>query len=51
MNQDKQETKNERSPVEDLTINEEQAGEVRGGAHVDYFLRLKGIDAEATDNC
>jgi hypothetical protein len=50
MNQDKQETKTEQSPVEDLTIDEAQAGEVKGGAHVDYFLKLKGIDGEAT-NC
>lgn len=50
MNQDKQETKNERSPVEDLTITEAQAEEVKGGAQVDFFLKLRGIDGEATDD-
>ena len=49
MNQDNQQTRNEQSPVEDLTINEVQAGEVKGGAQVDFFLKLRGIDGEATD--
>jgi len=47
VNQDKQDTKNEGSSVQDLTVNEEQAGEVKGGAQIDYFLRLEGLDGES----
>ena len=36
--------------VEDLAVNAENAEDVKGGAQVDYFLRLKGIDGEATDS-
>ena len=36
--------------VEDLAVNAENAEDVRGGAQVDYFLRLKGIDGEATSS-
>jgi hypothetical protein len=35
--------------VEDLTVSEAGASDVKGGAQVDYFLKLKGIDGEATD--
>ena len=40
---------NQSSSVEDLTITEDQAADVKGGAVVDYFLKLEGIDGEATD--
>lgn len=43
-----QQEKNTPTAVEDLTVNEDHAEEVKGGAQVDYFLRLKGIDGEAT---
>ena len=47
MNQQEQ-NKTEPS-VEDLTVSEAGADEVKGGAQVDYFLKLKGLDGEATD--
>lgn len=34
--------------VEDLAIKKEQAEEVRGGAQVDYFLKLHGVDGDVT---
>lgn len=34
--------------VEDLTVTENEAEEVKGGAQVDYFLKLHGVDGEAT---
>lgn len=39
---------NQPSSVEDLTITEDQATDVKGGAVVDYFLHVDGIDGEAT---
>ena len=39
---------NQPSSVEDLTITEDQATDVKGGAVVDYFLKVDGIDGEAT---
>ena len=36
--------------MEDLTINQDQAAEVKGGAQVDYFLRLQTVDGDITSN-
>jgi hypothetical protein len=47
--QDRQEPNKKQSSIEDLTVAEDQATEVKGGAHVDYFLRLQGVDGEKTD--
>jgi hypothetical protein len=46
--QDNREADNQQSPIEDLTVNEDKAEEVKAGRGVDYFLRLQGIDGEAT---
>ena len=46
---DQQEQNQPEPSVEDLTVSEAGAAEVKGGAQVDYFLKLKGIDGEATD--
>ena len=46
---DQQEPNKPEPSVEDLTVSEAGAAEVKGGATVDYFLKLKGIDGEATD--
>ena len=46
--QDNQATNNTQPQIEDLTVDENQGAEVKGGAQVDYFLKLKGIDGEAT---
>ena len=46
---DQQEQNQPEPSVEDLTVSEVNAAEVKGGAQVDYFLKLKGIDGEATD--
>lgn len=47
---DKQEPNNQQSLIEDLTVNEDQATEVKGGAQVDFFLHLQGVDGESTDD-
>ena len=48
--QDNSDQNNQQQPVTaDLTVNGGQAEAVKGGAAVDYFLRLKGVDGEATD--
>ena len=44
--QDKGEMNNQQTVIEDLTVNQDQAAEVKGGAHVDYYLRLRGIDGD-----
>ena len=36
--------------VEDLTVTEEKAGEVKAGAIVDYFLRVEGVDGESASS-
>ena len=46
--QDKQEINNHEPLIEDLTVNQEQEEEVKGGAIVDYFLKVEGIDGEST---
>ena len=46
--QDNQATNNTQPQIEDLTADENLGAEVKGGAQVDYFLKLKGIDGEAT---
>lgn len=46
--QDNREADNQQSPIEDLIVNEDKAEEVKGGAQVDFFLKLRGIDGEAT---
>ena len=38
---------NQPSSVEDLTITEDQAADVKGGPLVDYFLKLEGIDGDS----
>jgi hypothetical protein len=40
----------EQSPNEDLTLGEDKAAEVKGGAAVDYFLKVDGIEGESTDD-
>lgn len=45
--QDKGEA-NQQTVIEDLTLNQDQTAEVKGGATVDYFMRLRGIDGERT---
>jgi len=35
--------------IEDLTVNQAQADAVKGGAIVDYYLKVDGIDGESTD--
>jgi hypothetical protein len=47
---DNQEINDQQPQIEDLTVNEDQATEVKGGAQVDYFLRLKGVDGESTND-
>jgi hypothetical protein len=32
--------------VEDLTVNEEKAEEVKGGAQVPFYLKLQGVDGD-----
>jgi hypothetical protein len=33
--------------IEDLTVNEAEAEEVKGGPLVDYFLHVDGVDGES----
>ena len=47
--QEKQEINNHDPLIEDLTVNQEKEEEVKGGAIVDYYLKLDGIDGESTD--
>ena len=44
MNEHKKTTQ---TAVEDLNITEDEAKEVKGGAIVDYFLKVEGIDGES----
>lgn len=34
--------------VNDLPVTTDEAKEVKGGAQVDYFLRLQGVDGDVT---
>lgn len=36
----------QQSSVEDLTVTTEQAADVKGGAVVDYFLKVDGVDGD-----
>lgn len=38
--------RDQQSSVEDLTVTSEQAVDVKGGAVVDYFLKLEGVDGD-----
>ena len=42
--------KTTQTAVEDLTINERQAEEVKAGAQVDYFLKLQGVDGDISSS-
>ena len=46
--QEKQEPNNLQSVTEDLTVDQDQAEEVKGGAQFDYFLRLHSVDGDVT---
>lgn len=34
--------------VNDLSVPADEAKKVKGGAHVDYFLKLQGVDGDVT---
>jgi hypothetical protein len=40
---------NDRQVREMVELSSQELEQVQGGAQVDYFLKLKGIDGEATD--
>ena len=42
------EQENQQSSVEDLTVTEEQAADVKGGIEVPYYLKLATLDGDVT---
>lgn len=36
------------SSVDDLTVTEEQAADVKGGAEIPFYLKLHGVDGDVT---
>lgn len=40
---------NEEPMIEDLTVTQGEAMEVKAGARVDYYIRIQTLDADITD--
>ena len=39
---------NQQSPVEDLTVTEEQAADVKGGIETPFYLNLQTVEGDST---